>query len=68
MPPIRDGAGFVERFFIGTEQHKLTEADIAEYRRPYLNAGEDLAAVSYSLAAGFVIDGLAEEGTQVAVD
>jgi haloalkane dehalogenase len=32
---------FVEMFLIGAENSRLTEADKAEYRRPFLNAGED---------------------------
>ncbi len=32
---------FVEAFLIAAEQHNLSESDMAEYRRPYLHAGED---------------------------
>ena len=32
---------FVEAFLIEAEKDNLSEADKAEYRRPYLNAGED---------------------------
>ena len=32
---------FVESFLIGFEKDNLSDADIAEYRRPFLNAGED---------------------------
>ncbi len=37
---LRDNT-FIEAFLIGVEEHTLSEADKAEYRRPYLNAGED---------------------------
>ena len=37
---LQDNA-FVEAFLIEAEKQNLTEADTAEYRRPYLNAGED---------------------------
>ena len=37
---LRDNI-FVERFLIDAEADNLTEADKAEYRRPFLNAGED---------------------------
>ena len=37
---LRDNL-FVEAFVIETEKDHLTEADKAEYRRPFLNPGED---------------------------
>jgi len=37
---LRDNI-FVESFLIEAEKNNLSEADKAEYRRPYLNAGED---------------------------
>ena len=37
---LRDNL-FVESFLIGAEQDHLTEADKTEYRRPFLNQGED---------------------------
>ena len=37
---LRDNM-FVESFVIDTEKDNLSEADKAEYRRPFLNAGED---------------------------
>ena len=37
---LRDNL-FVESFVIETEKEHLTEADKAEYRRPFLNPGED---------------------------
>ncbi len=37
---LRDNI-FVEAFLIEAEKHNLSEADKAEYRRPFLNAGED---------------------------
>ncbi len=37
---LRDNL-FVETFLIGGEKDHLTEADKAEYRRPFRNAGED---------------------------
>ncbi len=37
---LRDNL-FVEAFVIETEKEHLTEADKTEYRRPFLNAGED---------------------------
>ena len=37
---LRDNM-FVESFLIDAEQDNLSEADKAEYRRPFLNAGED---------------------------
>ena len=37
---LRDNI-FVEAFLIDAEKNNLSEADKAEYRRPFLNAGED---------------------------
>ena len=37
---LRDNT-FVDAFLIEAEKQNLSEADKAEYRRPYLNAGED---------------------------
>ena len=37
---LRDNL-FVEAFLIDAEKENLSEADMAEYRRPFLNAGED---------------------------
>ena len=37
---LRDNI-FVEAFLIEAEKANLSEADREEYRRPYLNAGED---------------------------
>ena len=37
---LRDNL-FVESFVIETEKEHLTDADMAEYRRPFLNPGED---------------------------
>ena len=37
---LRDNS-FVESLLIGPEKDNLSDADTAEYRRPFLNAGED---------------------------
>jgi haloalkane dehalogenase len=37
---LRDNV-FIEAFLIDAEKENLSEADMAEYRRPFLNAGED---------------------------
>ena len=37
---LRDNL-FIEAFLIDAEKENLSEADKAEYRRPFLNAGED---------------------------
>jgi len=40
-PMVLENNIFVEGFLIDAEKEHLTEADKAEYRRPFLNAGED---------------------------
>jgi haloalkane dehalogenase len=37
---LRDNV-FIEAFLIDAEKENLSEADMAEYRRPFRNAGED---------------------------
>ncbi len=41
---LRDNL-FVEAFLIETEKHNLSDEDNAEYRRPFLNAGEERRAM-----------------------
>ena len=38
---ILQNNAFVEMFLVEAEKANLTEADVAEYRRPFLNPGED---------------------------
>ena len=60
---LRDN-NFIEGFLIPAEKQNLSAADEAEYRRPFLNAGEDRRAM-LSWARQISIDGSPAEVTQI---
>ena len=63
---LRDN-NFIEGFLIPVEKQNLSVADEAEYRRPFLNAGED-RRVMLSWARQISIDGSPADVTQIVSD
>ena len=63
---LRDN-NFIEGFLIPVEKQNLSAADEAEYRRPFLNAGED-RRVMLSWARQISIDESPAEVTQIVSD
>ena len=63
---LRDN-NFIEGFLIPVEKQNLSAADEAEYRRPFLNAGED-RRVMLSWARQISIDGSPAEVSQIVSD
>ena len=63
---LRDN-NFIEGFLIPAEKQNLSVADEAEYRRPFLNAGEDRRAM-LSWARQISIDGSPADVTQIVSD
>ena len=60
---LRDN-NFIEGFLFPAEKQNLSSADEAEYRRPFLNAGEDRRAM-LSWARQISIDGSPADVTQI---
>ena len=63
---LRDN-NFIEGFLIAAEKQNLLAADEAEYRRPFLNAGEDRRAM-LSWARQIPLDGSPADVTKVVSD
>ncbi len=63
---LRDN-NFVEGFLIAAEKQNLSAVDEAEYRRPFLNAGEDRRAM-LSWARQISLDGSPEDVTKIVSD
>ena len=63
---LRDNT-FVEGFLIAAENHNLSEADQAEYRRPFLNPGEDRRAM-LTWARQISLDGSPADVTKIVSD
>ena len=63
---LRDN-NFIEGFLIPVERQNLSAADEAEYRRPFLNAGEDRRAM-LSWARQISLDGSPADVTKIVSD
>ena len=63
---LRDN-NFIEGFLIAAEKGNLSAADEAEYRRPFLNPGEDRRAI-LSWARQISLDGSPANVTQIMTD
>ena len=63
---LRDNS-FIEGFLIAAEKQNLSAADQAEYRRPFLNPGEDRRAM-LSWARQISLDGSPAEVTKIMTD
>lgn len=63
---LRDNV-FVERIFIEAEKEYLSEADKAEYRRPFLNVGEDRRP-TLTWPRQIPVDGSPEDTAQIATE
>ena len=63
---LRDN-NFIEGFLIAAEKQNLSEADLAEYRRPFLSPGEDRRAM-LSWARQISLDGSPADVTKIVSD